>query len=152
MANWIIITDADLNDHQVAELVTALREEALGDTQGDPMPGIIAEVTNELRGAIAFSGRYELDAAAAAVPKSLREMVAKKIVRVMKGRLGQALAKDEERDADTYESRLKSLVKGEWPVDAPDAPLSPVPVQSTAATPRITPKCRRWTRANQEGA
>jgi hypothetical protein len=151
MPNWFTISAGDLNDHKVAELVDALRQEALAAGQTDPMPRIIAEVTNEVRNAIAFSGRYVLDATTTAIPNGLKEIAVKKVVRVMKGRLQQALDKDEERDADTYESRLKALVKGEWPVDEADVPLNPLPVQGASASPRITPKCRRFTRADQEG-
>lgn len=152
MPNWFTISADDLNDRKVAELVTALREEALAVGQTDPMPRIIADVTNEIRDAIGFSGRYTLDANPAALPNGLKEMAVKKVVRDMKGRLQQPLDKDDERDAEVYESRLKSLVKGEWPVGEPDTPLSPVPVQSASASPRIKTKTREFSRANQDGA
>ncbi|MBI5693661.1 MAG: hypothetical protein HZC55_26590 [Verrucomicrobia bacterium] len=151
MPNWFIISAADLNDHKVAALVDALRQEALAAGQTDPLPRIVAEVTNEIRGAIAFSGRYLLDADAAALPNSLKEIAVKKAVRVLKGRLQQPLDKDEERDAEVYEARLKALVRGEWPVDEPDTPLAPVPVQSAASSPRISSRRREFTRECQEG-
>lgn len=151
MSNWITITVADLNDHKVAELVTALREEALGDGQADPMPGIIIEVTNEVRSAIAFSGRYTVDVNAAAIPQGLREIAAKKILRVMKGRLQLPLSDDEAKDAEIYEARIKALIKGEWPVDEPDDPLSTPEVQSAAPTPRITKRHRHFDRCSQDG-
>lgn len=152
MPNWFTPSSADLNDHKVALLVDALREEALAAGQTDPMPRIITEVTNAIRGAIAFSGNYQLDATAATIPNGLKEEAVKKIVRVMKGRLEMPLSKDEQRDDEIYESRLKALVKGEWPVDEPDTVLAPVPVQTASATPRIKPKCRAFSRHNQEGA
>ncbi len=152
MPNWITIAATDLNDHKVADLVTALREEALGAGQTDPMPGIIEEVTNELRGAIAFSGRYQLDADEATVPRSFREMVTKKIIRVMKGRLQQSLDEDEKTDGEVYESRLKGLGRGEWPVDKPDIADTDVPTQSTGATPRITARERSYRREDGDGS
>lgn len=151
MANWFTISAGDLNDRKVAELVTALREEALAVGQTDPMPRIIADVTNEIRDAIGFSGRYTLDANPAALPNGLKEIAVKKVVRDMKGRLQQALDKDEETDAEIYEARLKALVKGEWPVGDPDTPLSPAPVQTASASPRIKTKVRAFSRDNQEG-
>ena len=151
MANWFTISAGDLNDRKVAELVTALREEALAVGQTDPMPRIIADVTREIRDAIGFSGRYTLDANPASLPNGLKEIAVKKVVRDMKGRLQQALDKDEETDAEIYEARLKALVKGEWPVGEPDTPLSPVPVQTASASPRIKTKVRAFSRENQEG-
>lgn len=152
MPNWFTPTSADLNDHKVAQLVDALRQEALAAGQTDPMPRIITEITNAVRGAIAFSGQYQLDADATTIPNGLKEEAVKKIVRVMKGRLEMPLSKDEQRDDEIYESRLKALVKGEWPVDAPDNVLSPVPVQTASPSPRITKKTRQFSRDNQEGA
>lgn len=151
MPNWITISASDLNDHKIAELVAALREEALGVGQTDPMPGTITEVVNELRNAIGFSGKYQLDADETTVPKSFRELAAKKIVRVLKGRLEQALSKDEIADSEIYESRLKALVKGEWPVDKPDNVEPEVQTQSAAATPGITPRTRTYRREDADG-
>jgi hypothetical protein len=151
MSNWNTITVADLNDFKVAELVTALQEEALGSGQADPTPGIIADVISIVRGAIGWSGRYELDANTAAIPKSLREIAAKKVIRTMKGRLQMALSDDEAKDAEVFEARLKALIKGEWPVEDADTPLAEPEVQSAAATPRITKRHRHFSRRDQDG-
>ncbi len=152
MPNWFTPSSADLNDHKVAERVTALREEALGAGQTDPMPRLITEVTNAIRNAISFSGKYRLDATATTLPNGLKEETVKKIMRVMKGRLELPLSKDEERDDEIFESRLKALVKGEWPVDEPDTVLAPVPVQTASASPRITPRTRTFRREDGDGA
>jgi hypothetical protein len=149
MPNWITLTSDDLDDHNVAELITALREEALGDNQTDPFPRILEEVTNELRSAIAFSGKYQLDATLTTVPKSLKEIAVKKVIRIMKGRLQQALSDDEKADAKIYEDRLKALINFAWPVDEADVPLNPVPTQTVAATPKI--KCRPRTYRREDG-
>jgi hypothetical protein len=151
MPNWITIALADLDDHTVAELVDALRQEALRTSQTDPMPRIIDEVTNEVRGAIAFSGRYQLDAVATTIPKGLKEIAVKKITRVMKGRLLQALSDDEKADSKIYEDRLEALIEFRWPVDSPDTPLAPVPTQAVASTPKITPKTRSFSRCDADG-
>ncbi len=144
MPNWTAISAADLNDHTVAELMDALRQQALGAGQTDPMPRIVEEVTNEIRGAIGFSGRYQVDADLTTVPKTLKEMAVKKITRTLKGRLQLALLEEEKTDSATYENRLKALINFGWPVDAPDNPLpTPLPTQTSAQTPAILPKpCR----------
>ncbi len=152
MSNWIIITLADLNERKVAELIDALRQEALGAGQTDPMLGLIPDVTGQLRAAIAFSGKYELDATVTTVPASLRELAVKKITREMKGRLNLPLSDDEIADAKIWESRLKALIDYAWPVDPPDTALATPATQTVAPSPRIKPKCRAFSRANQEGA
>ena len=152
MPNWITPSLAWLNDHKVAELVTALREEALADGQTDPMPRIITEVTDELRTTIAFSGKYTLDADVTTVPKGLKEIATKKIVRLMKGRLELLLSKDEESDRDIYESRLKAINEGKWPIDDPDTAISDPEVQSASASPRIRKKCRKFAREDGDGS
>ncbi len=151
MPNWFTPADTDLNDHKVAELVNALREEALGVGQTDPMPGIITEVVNELRAAIGFSGRYQLDAVETAIPNSLREMASKKIVRVLKGRLSQLLDKSEEADDEKYESRLKALTAGKWPVETPDNVIATPAVLPTGGAELVSGTCRQATGAKLRG-
>lgn len=151
MPNWLVISAADLTDHKVAELVDALRNEALGSGQADPTPGIIVEVSAEIRGAIGFSGRYLVDANLAAIPASLREAAANKIIRVLKGRLEIPLTADEQSDAKIYESRLQALVNHAWPVEQPDIVLNPPVTQTAAITPRITPRDRFYDRTSGDG-
>ncbi len=124
MSNWLTISLAHLNERKVAELIEALRTEALGAGQTDPMPAIIADVTNQIRKAIGFSGLYTLDATATTVPNSLKEIAVKKITREMKGRLLLSLSDDEVRDDKIYESRLADLNKHAWPIDEPDVALT----------------------------
>lgn len=152
MPNWITITAADLNDHKIAELVAALRSEELGPGQTDPLSRMIVEVTDELRNAIAFSGKYQLDATTTTIPKGLKEIATKKIVRLMKGRLELPLSDDEDKDHAVYESRLKALVEARWPVDDPDTPIANAAVQAADPTPRIKKKCRKFRREDGDGS
>jgi hypothetical protein len=152
MPNWITPSLAWLTDHKVGELIDALRTEALASGQTDPMPRIVTEVTDELRAAIAFSGKYTLDADVTTVPKGLKEVATKKIVRLMKGRLELSLSDDEKRDADIYESRLKAINEGKWPIDDPDTAIADPEVQSAVASPRIRKKCRQFSRADGDGS
>ncbi|MBX3736736.1 MAG: hypothetical protein KF715_08610 [Candidatus Didemnitutus sp.] len=148
---WIIITTDDLNDARVADLVTALREEALGVGQTDPAPRIIQTVVDEVRRCIAFCPNTPLDADAAKVPAGLKDMVVQKIVRTMKKRLLMALTDDESSDESLYQKRLEKLTVCEWPVDKPDTPIAIAPVVNPASTPAITPKDRQATRASMDG-
>jgi hypothetical protein len=151
MPNWITITSDDLNDRTVAELFDALRQEALAAGQTDPMPRIIDDVTNQIRNAIAFSGRYQLDAVTSALPKALKEIAVKKITREMKGRLAQPLSETETADAKIYEDRLKALIDYRWPIDNADTPLAPAPTQEVSSSPAITPRTRTYRRCDADG-
>lgn len=141
MPAWITIVVADLNEARVAELITALREEALGIGQPDPLPGIITKVVDEVRSCIGFCASTVLDIDAAKVPANLKDMVVQKIVRTMKGRLLQPLSDDETKEEAVYQSRLKLLTQCEWPVDKTDTPIATTTTQAPTATPRITPRC-----------
>jgi hypothetical protein len=153
MPRWITLSLTDLNEFKVAELVEALRTEALAEAQGDPMPGMIGDTARELRAAVAFSGKYKLDANPETIPASLRALGAKKVVRELKGRLEIALKKKEETDDDIYEKRLVALKDGKWPVEEPDTVLSPVDVQPDSSnSPRIIPKRRQATRETLNGS
>lgn len=145
MPAWITITIDDLNDARVAELVTALREEALGVGQTDPAPRIIQLVVNEVRRCIAFCANTPLDADPATVPTGLKDLAAQKIIRTMKGRLLQPLT-DDEKDAERlYQKRLEQLTRGEWPVDKPDNVLTPAPVVSAGGVEQASVGRRKST-------
>lgn len=129
MPAWITIVVADLNEARVAELITALREEALGAGQTDPMPGIITKTVNEVRSCIGFCANTVLDIDAAKIPANLKDMVVQKIVRTMKGRLLQPLTEDETKEESVYQERLKLLTQCKWPVDKTDTPIATSPTQ-----------------------
>ncbi|MDP2226994.1 MAG: hypothetical protein Q8J78_05920 [Moraxellaceae bacterium] len=116
----------------MAELITALREEALGVGQPDPMPGIITKVVNEVRSCIGFCPSTVLDLDATKVPANLKDMIVQKIVRTMKGRLLQPLSDDETTEEKVYQVRLVMLTQCEWPVDTTDTPISTSPTQAAS--------------------
>jgi hypothetical protein len=91
--SWITLTVSDLEDARAAELVAALRDEALGDGQSDPFPRLAQMVVDEVRRCIAFCASTPLDADAATIPAGLKELVVAKLGRVMKARLLQPLSR-----------------------------------------------------------
>lgn len=125
---WLIITTDDLLDARAAPLVTALRTKVLADGQTDPAPRITQVVVDEIRRCIAFCASTPLDADTATIPPGLKEMAVQKIVRLMKGRLLQALTEDEKEAERLYQRRLEQLTRCEWPVDQPAEMQSPSPV------------------------
>lgn len=127
--SWITPSADDLNEARAADLVTALREEALGVGQPDPMPGIITKVVNEVRACIGFCSSTPVDATTTTVPENLKDLVVQKIIRVMKGRLLQPLNDDEKTEEATYQQRLVQLTQCKWPVDVTNNPIATPEVQ-----------------------
>lgn len=152
MPNWIPITASDLNDARAAKLVEALRTKALAAGQTDPVPRAVETVVAEVRAAIGFSGRYILDATAANIPGSLKDLAVQRVIRVAKQRLLMAFAEVEAKDEELYQRRLEQLTAGKWPVETADSPLTPAPVQSASTTPRITPRTLTFRREDGEGS
>lgn len=140
---WITIIVDDLNEARVAELITALRTEALAIDQPDPMPGIISKVVGEVRSCIGFCSSTPLDADAAKVPANLKDMVVQKIVRTMKGRLLMALSDDETKEETVYQQRLRLLTECSWPVEKTDTPIATATVsprtgvEQASVSPRL---------------
>lgn len=150
--SWTTITLLDLNDARVAELVTALRSEELGAGQTDPMPRRIQAVITQVRDFIALCAATPVDTDATLIPASTKDEATEEIIRRLKKRLLQPLGDDEIRGEKRYNDMLAALRDGIWPVDTPDDPIATNPVQSPGGSPRFTPKCRRFTRCDEDGA
>lgn len=118
----------DLHDARVAELIDALRQEALGSGQTDPMPRIIQCVVDEIRRCIAFRASAPLDADGTTIPAGLKGLAVKKVVREMKARLLLSQTAEEAEAEKLYQHRLEQLTRGEWPVDIPTNSLAVSPV------------------------
>lgn len=124
MSNWIQITDGDLDDAKVAELIDALRQEALREEppQGDPVPNIIAFVVDEIRNCIRMCNNTPVDVDPLKISKNLKEMAVAKIVRVAQGRLQMPFSDEQKEEERLYQKRLVMLTKCEWPVKKPEDP------------------------------
>lgn len=127
MSTWRTLTTGDLNDAKAAPLINAVRTTCLASGQADPTTNLIANVAEEIRGAIGFSGKYLISATDAALPPNLLDMAAQKVVRVCKRRLEQMLTPDERDEEQVYQKRLGLLREGRYQVDAPDDPVTSNP-------------------------
>jgi hypothetical protein len=150
MPNWIELSAEDLNDYKVAELMTALREEALGEGQGDPFDLIVADAVAHIRRKIAAGGST-LDRAQTKIPKGLKAIACRIVIAAMKGRLEIALSKDETRQLDQDSADLNRIADGKDPVDAADNPDTGVEIPPTSFPPLITARERTAGRCRQEG-
>lgn len=143
MSNWRPIVLADLETSSVSGKVAQIRLIAAARSIGDPAPAAIANITQELRAVIGFSGRYQLDATVAALPAGLVDLAVKKIVRDMSRTVNLPLTADEQGDERTYESRLDKIRQGNWPIDRPDTAIATPSVQTSVVTPVTKPRCGR---------
>jgi len=143
---WLSITIPNLEDARVAEFITALREEALGQNQTDPSPRLIQDVVEEVRRCIAFCPSTPLDARLDTIPVGLKPLVVEKIVRTLKARLMIALTEDERAAERLYQKRLEQLTKCEWPVDKPDTPIADAPVEPTGGVTFLGAEQRHFTK------
>jgi hypothetical protein len=149
--NWITLTADDLNDYQVAKIITAARTKALAAGQADPfvavMPDIVARIRAEVRGC----ARNRVSNSALTIPPDLKAQAIYLIIEAMQPRLpGLALSEDHKtliKDAREY---LKRVSRCEIPIGEPSDPEITNDVQSTAGTPRITPPVRKFDR-QQDG-
>jgi hypothetical protein len=124
---WIAVGLVDLQNAQAGPLVVAFQSTALAANQADPTPQIISDVTDEILGAVGFSGRYTMDASQGNVfpnllPPNLKNMAVRKIVRILRGRLEMTLLPDQIEDERTYQRTLQLLRDGKYPVDATNNP------------------------------
>lgn len=124
---WIAVAIADLQNVQAGPLVVAMQSTATAVGQTDPITPVIAQVSDEVIGAIGFSGRYLTDATQGTlvpnlIPPNLKDMVVMKVVRKMRGRLNMILLPDQIQDEQTYQRTLSALRKGEYPIDVTNNP------------------------------
>lgn len=149
--NWISITPDDLNDTKVAGLVTACRTKALGLGQTDPAPRIIENAVARIRSEIKGCAVNVLDQDAAKIPKDLKPLAMRMIVRELQSRLLIEL-KDDEREEWRQDIRyLERIARCEIPVLAPDDPEIVESVHTPSGSPRICSKQRFLTRQKMEG-
>jgi len=136
---WISLTARDLEESRHASLVEAVRRQARGRGQPDPLPDLITRTIDEVRGAVGFSGAYELSSDETKMAPNLADLAIQKIARQMCGRIDRALSDAENDDEREYQARLKDLIAGKWPVDAPTTAASGSPTaQRTTGTEQPT--------------
>lgn len=153
---WITLTLADLATGKAAAFVEALQTAALGDTQSDPLPEILAGVTTQIRAEIAAGGRTVLDADATRLPPSLKALALRRVLREGQSRLNALgalpLSEDERLEWKEDLRYLERIAKGEITVEATTNPEATPTVQAASPSPLISAAERAWSRDAQDGA
>ena len=124
---WIQVALIDLQNVQAGPLVVAMQGTALASGQPDPTTQVIADTSDEIIGAIGFSGRYVMDASQGTltpnvIPPNLKNFCVKKVVRTLRGRLNMTIMPDQIQDEQTYQKTLGLLREGRFPVDTTNNP------------------------------
>ena len=120
MDNWIQITEIDVLDAENGAVVSAAREALLSEGQGDPLPGIIESVVQEIRGRIA-AGKYRL-AAGNTVPAVLETIAVDLIIYRLTRRLPNLRHKHYQERAEAADKRLLEIAKGLFAIPEPETP------------------------------
>lgn len=150
--SWETISVRDLEDARHAELVDAVRRKALAVNQPDPLPKLIQDTIDEIRGCIGFKSAALLDSDVAKIARNLKPLAIDKIARRMVARIGRSLSDSERDEEKVYQRRLEDLKNGEWPVDAPDtATATETAAQPRRQVPSIAERDRTFSRGNQDG-
>jgi hypothetical protein len=121
MSNWITITTDDVRDYLADEQLQALRTQALGTDQADPLPAIISDVAALVRARVAANASNTLDATAERIPPELRGAACALVVEAAQGRLpGLGLTADQVRMANAARTLLRHVAEGKVAIEAPE--------------------------------
>lgn len=142
---WISLTEAHVLTVLSGPELAGYRAAATATGQADPVQPALDQVTDLVRG---FVGKVATLGAAGTIPSKLLapalDLVA---VRIMQ-RVGKNPADVRQKAADTAMSLLRSVAAGSFDIEEPTTPSTET---SSVPSPAITPRTRRFTRADEEG-
>lgn len=151
MFNWISITPDDLNDAKASVLVNQLRTAVLATGQLDPTYAIIEGVTAEIRANIKGCKSNLLDSDESTIPKELKALALRMVVREAQSRVRLKLNDDERAEQVRDDARLVAIRKCELPVQAPDKPQTIPEIQQGGAVQVATKPVRTASHCQLEG-
>lgn len=124
---WIALAVADLQNSRSGPLVLGFTTTALATGQTDRVTPLISNTSEEILGAIGFSGKYTMDASYGTVtpnviPPNLKDMAIEKVIRRLKQVLDMPLTAQESEDERTYNRTLALIREGRYPIDITNNP------------------------------
>lgn len=148
---WIEVTTAMVERRLAGTELEALRTAALGDDQDDPLPGIIAEVVEEIRGYVAACSSNTLSSGAT-IPQKLQSAALALIRGRMITRLPGSGLLDEDRRSEirSAETLLRDVAACRFSVDAPDDPVTDE-VSRPGGAETVTSTTPKMTRQKMDG-
>lgn len=122
MRNWIHITEIDVLEADGGPIVKGAREAFLTEGQGDPLPGLISAVVQEVRGYVA-GGNYKLNAGET-IPAVLENQAVDLVIYRLVSRLPNIPQRNWKERADAAIARLKEVARGQFAIPEPEEPDS----------------------------
>ncbi len=124
---WIQIVFADIQNSRSGPLSLGFASTALATGQTDRVTPLISNTTEEIIGAIGFSGKYTMDASYGSltpnvIPPNLKDLAVEKIIRRLKLVLNMALLQQETDDERNYNRILSLIREGRYPIDITNNP------------------------------
>jgi len=147
--SWITITSDDVLTRLAGAEKASYQNAARASGQSDPLPEIIAQVTDVVRGYVAACAANELDIGGTIPPRLLAAAV--DIIRYrLTTRLPLTLTAAREQEYKDAISLLKDVAACKFSVEDPNS--SDPETSSQSSTPAICPKNLHFDRRDQEGA
>lgn len=147
---WQQITEIDVRDRLSGPELAAYKSAALAVGQTDPLPGIIQQSVDEVRGYIAACARNSLEEGAAVPSKLVGATVA-----IIRYRLISRLPLNSAALLDTRREEYKDALRLMEQVSACKFAVEEPTIKSTevisAPSPSYSGRSRRFTRDQQEG-
>lgn len=140
--SWITLTEADLLQNLVDAEVEAYRSRRAA-SQTDPITGILADVTAEVRGAIVT--RYPL--ASAGIPHSLKNAALDIAIYRLAKRCHASSEVARKPAADDAQTLLTRVADGLLGIESDADPLT----RESPTGPSITDRTRTYDRTSQDG-
>jgi hypothetical protein len=148
---WITITQAHVENYVVAALVSAINEAALGDSQSDRFTTVQADVTAEIRMAVATDSSNVLDTDTTKIPQSLRSAGAWLIAGYMAQGLGIQLTDQQANELANARERILAVSRGDLTVEQPDTADETPDGQKGQGVSMVTPQDRVFTVSTMNG-
>jgi hypothetical protein len=146
---WNVMASSDLNDYQVAAMMTALRESALADGQADPFTAIMHDRANYIRNRI--SKKIQISATAYAIPPELKTCACWLIIEAMQTRLpGLSLSEDQKSQISRAYKDLDIAATVDLPISDPTDPVTPA-VSSGQGFEQVSTPTRKTSRTKLDG-
>jgi phage gp36-like protein len=146
---WIAITESDVKTRLAGAELSALQTAALASGQSDPLPELIAQVVDEVRGYIAAGG-FTLGEGTV-VPQKLKSATLAIIRYRVATRLPAKSFLNEDRVREYQDAirLLEQVARGQFVVEEPTTPEDEP--QGGGGSPGITERELAYTREDQDG-
>lgn len=147
---WVQITETDVRDRLSGPELAAYKSAALASGQTDPLPGIIAQTVDEVRGYIAAAGNVSLGDGTTVPGKLVSATVA-----IVRWRLitrlplnSAALLETRKQEYQDALRLLEQTAAGKFLVEEPTTAAAE---QVSTPSPRFSARSRQFTRSSQDG-